>query len=312
MADRDGRQPGHPTPAIRLTRRGALAGAGTAAALLFAGSAAAAAARGRPLAPPEDARLVRLSSVVTPEDGGLYGALLPDFTRESGYRVSLATSETVFAPARAGKADIVLSHYGHTELRAFMQDDLGEWPQAAFFNVLALIGPPADPAGIGRAGDLVAAFGRIAEAKAPFVVNDADGVKYLSAFLWEAAGRPAKGGWYLDEQARGPGAIALAAEKGGYTIWGLTPFLRMQRGGRPSPLAPLLFGDPLTQRIMVTVAVRADMVAGVNVAGAKAFQEYLVAPRTQALIHNFRLPGIDRQIWFPAGRNNAGEVLGVN
>ncbi|MFO1184790.1 MAG: hypothetical protein U1E56_08390 [Bauldia sp.] len=304
--------PSSPDGVALLTRRNALAGVTAAAAVLLSERAACAAVRGPVLAPPEEAKLVRLSSVVTPLDGGLYDALLPDFTRETGYRVALTTSEAVFAPARSGKADIVLSHYGHTDLKAFMEDELGEWPQAAFFNLLALIGPASDPARVAGSSDLVEAFRRLAAARVPFVVNDADGVKYLSNVLWEAVGRPAKEGWYLDEQARGPGAIALAAEKGGYTIWGLTPFLRMQRAGRPGSLAPLVFGDPLTQRIMVTIAVRGDKLAGINVAGAKAFQDYLIAPRTQALIHNFRLAGIDRQIWYPAGRNNAGDVLGVN
>jgi len=63
---------------------------------------------------------------------------------------------------------------------------------------------------------------------------------------------------------------------------------------------------------MVTVAVRPDIVAGINAAGAKAFQEYLLAARTQAMIRQFRLPAVDHQIWWPAGRNNAGAILGVN
>jgi hypothetical protein len=32
-------------------------------------------------------------------------------------------------------------------------------------------------------------------------------------------------------------------------------------------------------------------------------------PVTQARIRAFRLPGIDEQIWWPAGRNNAGYAL---
>ena len=51
--------------------------------------------------------------------------------------------------------------------------------------------------------------------------------------------------------------------------------------------------------------------AGINTEGAKAFQQYLVTPRTQALIQSFRLPGIDSQIWWPAGRNNSGEVMRI-
>ena len=60
---------------------------------------------------------------------------------------------------------------------------------------------------------------------------------------------------------------------------------------------------------MVTVAVNPDKVAGVNVEGAEAFQQYLLDPATQAQIRAFRLPGIDQQIWWPAGRNNVSYAL---
>src|SRR5215218_3553172 len=36
-----------------------------------------------------DTSLVRLSSVVTPKEGGLYDHLLPDFERQTGYQVEL-------------------------------------------------------------------------------------------------------------------------------------------------------------------------------------------------------------------------------
>jgi ABC-type tungstate transport system permease subunit len=70
-----------------------------------------------------------------------------------------------------------------------------------------------------------------------------------------------------------------------------------------------VLGDPLLQRIMVSIAVNPDKVSGVNTDGVKAFQQYLLDPITQARIRDFRLPGIDQQIWWPAGRNNAGYVL---
>jgi tungstate transport system substrate-binding protein len=296
---------------------------------------AAASQAPRVLGRPRDPKLVRLSSVVTPQDGGLYGLLLPDFTRQTGYNVELTTAQAVYQPARTGRADVVLSHYGHHDLQPFAADGLGAWPQVVFSNQLALIGPPDDPAKISGETSLVAAFTRLAAGKHAYVVNDSEGVKYLSELLWEAAGRPAKTGWYVDPGAQGAAALSAATERRAYVIWGLTPFLRTQRGasgtggggagaggggggggaggaaGAAAAFVPVLLGDPLLQRIMVTVAVRADKVANVNVAGVKAFQEYLLAPRTQAMIHAFRLPGIPEQIWWPAGRHNSGEVLHI-
>ena len=252
--------------------------------------------------------LVRLSSVVTPQDGGLYDDLLPDFERQTGYQVELTTGEDVYSPARNGQADVVLSHYGHEDAQTFVQDGLGQWPQTVFFNQHTLLGPPSDPARVQGLTDLVEAFRRIAQTRSPFVVNNTEGIKYLTDVLWEAAGSPAKEGWYSDQGAQGQNAIAKAAQQGGYVLWGLTPFLRTQKQNRLD-LQPLVLNDPLLQRIMVTVAVNPKEVPGVNVTGAEAFQQYLLDPVTQARIRAFRLPGIDEQIWWPAGRNNAGYAL---
>jgi tungstate transport system substrate-binding protein len=154
----------------------------------------------------------------------------------------------------------------------------------------------------------VEAFRRIARTRSPFVVNNTEGINYLTDVLWEAAGSPAKEGWYSEQGVQGQDAIAKAAQQGGYVLWGLTPFLRTQKQNRLE-LHPLVLNDPLLQRIMVTVAVNPDKVPGVNVTGAEAFQRYLLDPVTQARIRTFRLPGIDEQIWWPAGRNNAGYAL---
>ena len=252
--------------------------------------------------------LVRLSSVVTPQDGGLYNDLLPDFEQQTGFKVELTTGEDVYRPARDGQADVVLSHYGHKDTQAFVQDGYGQWPQTVFFNQLALLGPPSDPAQVQNLTDMVEAFRRIAQTQSPFIVNNAKLLKYLSEILWNAAGSPEKGEWYRDEGMQHEAAIAAAAQQGGYVLWGLTPFLRTQQQNKVE-LQPLVLNDPLLRRIMVTVGVNPDKVSGVNVEGAKAFQHYLLAPSTQARIQAFRLPGIDQQIWWAAGRDNASYAL---
>ena len=257
---------------------------------------------------PAQTSIIRLSSVVTPRDGGLYDELLPGFERQTGYGVELTTQSNVYGPARDGQADVVISHYGHRDAQAFVQDGLGQWPQPVFSNQLALLGPPDDPAEARDLTDLTEAFSRIAQTESPFIVNDLEGVKYLSEILWHAAGRPEKGRWYHDEGLKEKEAIEEAVRQDGYVMWGLTPFLAAQQED-PIDLYPLVLGDPLLQRIMISVAVNPDNVPGVNVEGATAFQQYLLAPDTQARIRAFRLPGIDQQIWWPAGRNNAGSVL---
>jgi ABC-type tungstate transport system permease subunit len=71
----------------------------------------------------------------------------------------------------------------------------------------------------------------------------------------------------------------------------------------------MVLEDPLLQRIMVSVRVMPKKVSGINTRGAMAFQQYLLESKTQARIRAFRYPGIDQQIWWPAGRDNEGALL---
>src|SRR5918995_1420501 len=149
--------------------------------------------------PTTEPSLVRLSSVVTPQDGGLYDDLLPDFERQTGYQVELTTGEDVSGPARDGQSDMIISHYGHRDAQAFIQDRFGQWPQTVFSNQLALFGPSDDPAQVRDLIDVIEAFRRIATTQSPYIVNNNEGVKYLSDVLWHGAGRPEKGEWYSDQ-----------------------------------------------------------------------------------------------------------------
>ncbi len=263
---------------------------------------------GSPVAPPAEPGVVRLSSVTTVRDGGLYDVLLPDFQARAGYRVALTVAEDVYGPARAGRADVVFSHFGHRDVDTFVQSGRGRWPRPVLFNQVALIGPVADPAHVAGQADLVEVFRRVAAAGAPLVVNDIDGLKYLAQITALDAGLPASGGMFLDPGLREGPAMDLAAARGGYTMWGLTPFLRYT-ATRPLPLRPLVLADPSLQRIMVTVVVDPSKVPGVNAAGASALQDYLLTPETQARIRAFRIPGIDQPVFWPAGRNNLTAFL---
>ena len=252
---------------------------------------------------PAQASLIRVAVVNTPDD--LLRELLPEFEAQTGYKVEfIYGGDGVYEQARRGLADLVISHYGHPGVEPFLLEGLGLWPHSVFANQAALVGPPSDPAGVRGLADATEAFRRIAATRSSFVVNHNSGIKYLEELLWEGAGRPERGGSYVDLGLEGRPAIAAAAERGAYALWGLIPFRRSQ-GQRELQLEPLVTADPLFQRVMVAVVVRPDRVPRVNVDGAMAFQSYLIAPATQARISTFRYPGLDLQAWWPAGRHNS-------
>lgn len=255
------------------------------------------------VAAPASPNVVRLSSVVIPQESGLYAQLLPEFERRSGLTVQVTTAQDVYGPARTGSADIVLSHYQHEGVSPFMQDGFGEWPRLVLSSPVALIGPPADPAGVRGLTDLVDAFTRIAAKGTPFVVNDQDGLRYLGEVSRRAAGLPAGGSAYLDNGTKGPEAMRAASAAGGYTLWGLVPFLRLQQQGRLQ-LEVLLTQDQLLRSLMLTTVVKGQKVAGVNTKGARSLQQYLIEAETQAKIRTFRMADIAEQVWWPAAHDN--------
>jgi tungstate transport system substrate-binding protein len=246
---------------------------------------------------------VRLALVNVPDD--LVKTLLPDFKKQSGFDAEIVyTGNDPFAEARNGKADLIISHYGHEGVEPFMSAGLGLWPHPVFANQMALLGPPADPAHVRGLADAAEAFRRIANAKAPFMVNENVGSKYLEEIIWICAGSPAKAEWYTSAKTQGREAVRAAAAKKAYVLWGLAPFLRLKRES-PLALEPLVVGDPIFQRIMVSIVVNPEKVPGVNAEAAKAFENFLVAPPTQARIRAFRYPDFNQQAWWPAGRHNS-------
>ncbi len=250
---------------------------------------------------------IRLAVVNTPEV--LLSALLPQFEKETGCDVTVASTEAVFDLARAGKADMVIAHYGHSGTEAFVTEGLGLWPHAVFANKASIFGPRADPAGIRELPDAVEGFRRIAEARTPFVVNNATTEKYLADILWEAAGRPDRTGWYIDNGLRDRPAVDYALTIGGYVLWGLVPGLRYKSEDPSRDIDALSSSDALFDRGMVVVKVNPYAFKGINAEGAAALERYLIRSDTQARIRQFRGFGYPGQMWVPTGRNNSADFL---
>nr|HEX4312413.1 hypothetical protein [Kofleriaceae bacterium] len=293
----------------RPSRRAFVGGVGGAAALLAACRGAASepapVEHQQPAAPPAPpiafaANLVRVGSVPTAVEGDLLPKLLADFPT----RTALTASPDVYKLARSGQLDVIVSHYGHHDCEQFVLDGLGEWPRTVFSNQMAFVGPTSDPAKIRGLTDAADALARIARARAPFVLNDLDGIRYLAELLWHAAGKPPRDGWWLDAKHQKEDAMAFASRIGGYSLWGLTPFLRTHASASIK-LEPLVLADPLLQRLLVTVVVR-----GGNVEGARALQSYLLEPATQARIRAMPYPtsGL-AALWVPQGRHNGTAAL---
>src|SRR5215469_9639200 len=80
---------------------------------------------------------IRLAMVNVPDD--VVRPLLPDFQKQTGRSAEIVyTGNDPFAVAREGKADLVISHYGHEGVQPFVTGGFGLWPHPVFANVYAL------------------------------------------------------------------------------------------------------------------------------------------------------------------------------
>ena len=250
---------------------------------------------------------VRLALVNVPDE--VLRPLLPLFREQQGTAASIVyTGNDPFGVGRAGEADLVIAHFGSPGVEPFVIGRHGLWPQAVFANQMALLGPSSDPAGVRGLRSTAEAFRRIAATKSRYVANASAGAKYLEEIA--TAGTDVA----LRSQLTNPGAlenaaaVRLAAERRAYVLWGVPPFLRLKRQQsieQPLDLEPLVVADPMLQRMMVAIVVNPATIKGVNAAGAKAFQDFLLSPAIQARIAAFRYPDFDQQVWWPAGRHNS-------
>jgi len=255
------------------------------------------------LAPAND-KIVRLAVVNTPADSGLLSSLLPDFEQQNDMIVQVYSGNDVYDKARAGQADLVISHYGKDPLEAFVMEGYGSWPRIVFSNQAALIGHKSDPAKVREVTTVAEAMRRIADTRTPFVANNSESVSYLTEVALASIGDPDPVGWYLDSGLSNGQAVMAAEKHKGYVIWGAIPFLRFLSQHRGSEMEILVAEDPALQRIMAATVVNSDKVSGVNTRGAEALIDYLLMPRVQAQIAAYRTPGSDAQLWWPAGRDN--------
>ena len=147
-----------------------------------------------------------------------------------------------------------------------------------------IVGPPDDPAGVGRATGATDAFARIAVHGATFVSRgDSSGTHVKELALWAAAGirPPLHGAWYLESGADQASTLHIADERGGYALADLPTFARLT-GVR---LRVLLAGDSLLRNPYTLYVVRRPTLHP----AARDFATWATGPWRDALLR-LRLP----------------------
>jgi tungstate transport system substrate-binding protein len=250
---------------------------------------------------PAAERFITLASTTSTENSGLFGVLLPAFTRASGIAVRVVAVGTGAALrlGRRGDVDVVLVHAREAELR-FVAAGYGIARREVMYNDFIVAGPDGDPARVRGLTDVADAFQRIAASRAPFASRgDDSGTHMAERRYWKAAAvdpRPGSGIWYFEAGAGMGATLNLAVAKGTYVLSDRATWLSFKnRAG----LAIAVEGDPRLFNPYGVMLVNPARHAHVKRADGMRLIAWLTSAPGRAAIAGFRLAG--RQVFFPLG-----------
>ena len=250
---------------------------------------------------------ITVASTTSTEQSGLFGHLLPAFTRATGIGVRVVAVGTgqALKLGERGDVDVVFVHDAPSELR-FVADGWGVERRGVMYNDFVVVGPKADPAGVVGSADTVGSFRRIAAARAPFITRgDDSGTHKAELRVWADAGVNPKAAsatgskaWYTDIGGGMGPALNMAAAIGAYTLADRGTWLSFQNR---QDLAIAVQGDPRLFNQYGVMLVNPARHPSVKANLGRSFIGWLVSPEGQAAIASYKVGG--EQLFFP----NAGK-----
>ncbi|WP_232962691.1 substrate-binding domain-containing protein [Paracoccus tegillarcae] len=240
-----------------------------------------------------------VQSTTSTANSGLYDYLLPIFTDESGITVNVVAVGTGQAIKNAENCDgdVLLVHAKPSE-EQFIADGFGTERTDLMYNDFVIVGPEADPAGIGGMTDVEGALAKIAEAAAPFASRgDDSGTHQKEVALWEASGvdpMAASGEWYR-ETGSGMGATLNAGiGMGAYVLTDRATWISFEN---KQDYAVQVEGDDDLFNQYGVIPVSADKCPSVKSDAAQAFADWLISEAGQEAIAGYKVD--DQQLFFP-------------
>ena len=244
-------------------------------------------------------KAIILQSTTSTANSGLYDFILPKFTAQAGIKVHVVAVGTgqAIKNARNGDGDVLLVHAKSAEER-FVADGYGVERFDVMYNDFILVGPPADPAGIGGMKNAGSALKKIAATRSIFASRgDNSGTHKKEMALWKDAGidpTQASGTWYR-ETGSGMGAtLNVAVGMGAYALTDRGTWISFRNKG---DFRVAVEGDKNLFNQYGVILVNPQKHANVKAAEGQAFIDWILGQEGQSLIGRYQLGG--QQLFFP-------------
>jgi tungstate transport system substrate-binding protein len=268
-------------------------------------------------------KVLKMSTTTSTENSGLLDLLLPEFTKDTGIKVKVFAKGTGAAirDGMDGNVDIIFVHAKAREEK-FVAQGYGAYRLGVMHNDFVIIGPSSDPARIKGTTEAATALKKIAASKAKFVSRgDDSGTHTKEQQLWQASGLPLKtvtteiikkgkkkgvsfqhpqglGKWYFSIGQGMGKTLTYAEEKQTYTLTDRGTYLKYKLGRKQGlDLEILCQGDQNLFNPYGIIPMNPKKFPHVKYDWADRLAKWLVAPKAQALIAEYRIQG--QQAFFP-------------
>jgi tungstate transport system substrate-binding protein len=249
--------------------------------------------------PAAEQKTVILATTTSTQDSGLLDVLIPIFEKKTGYFVKTISvgSGQAMAMGQKGEADVLLVHSPAAEQK-LVADGFGINRRLVMHNDYIIVGPPDDPAKIKGIKSTREAFKKIAAADRLFLSRgDNSGTNAKEKEIWKAAGiNPEKEKWYQQTGLGMGQTLNVTAEKKGYTLTDRGTYLALKK---TLGVEVLNEGDAILLNIYHVIEINPAKWPKVNVAGGKAFADFMLAKETQEVVKTYGIDKFGGPLFFP-------------
>ncbi|HPJ37834.1 MAG TPA: substrate-binding domain-containing protein [Spirochaetota bacterium] len=249
----------------------------------------------------EQGQVLNMATTTSTDNTGLLDYLKPIILSDTGINLHWVAVGTGRA-LELGKncdVDILLVHAPAAE-KKYIEAGYGIDRRKVMFNDFIIIGPKTDPAGI-KGKSASGALSTIALKKAFFASRgDDSGTHKKELFLWKEAGisSPDKQPWYIQTGQGMINTINIANERNGYTLTDRATYIKYASNLNDNPpLIILVESDSTLKNQYSIITVNNVKCPKTNTALAKKFTDWIVSPKAQKLLGDYKLLG--KQLYIP-------------
>ena len=278
-------------------------------------------------------KIIKMATTTSTQASGLLDVLLPELEKDTGIRVKVFAKGTGAAIRDGidGNVDVIFVHAKEREEK-FIKEGYGTKRYAVMHNDFVILGHSDDPAGIRGQSNAAAALAGIAKAEALFISRgDDSGTHTKEQALWQTTGVPLevrkteilkKGkkteicfafpensmAWYISIGQGMGKTIMYADEKDAYTLSDRGTYIKYKYGRKESiDLEIMCEGDSFLNNPYGVIPVNPARHPHVKHELAEKFASWLISPKAQSLIANYRLMG--NQLFYPDNVTTMGDRL---